>query len=224
MIISPNICVLHRVRAQLHQQSLRQAIIATTKERVGFRIGRPLNTMFIVYSSTYATANMTERICKDADIDYKLPTCLTTSLVNIVGIAWKDVRYAELLKRSPTVFNPRAYPLFAMRDGITIASSFVYKHSAATWLMREYPQAMSQRTAEIIASFLVPMTAQLFSTPLHILALDFCSRPRDIALASRVHQIVVNYRTVCAGRLMRIVPAFGVGGILNDFLKRQQQD
>lgn len=207
------------IRAQLQSKTLRQALADSWKERVGVKLGRPFNIMYTVYGTTYVTANVTERICKDAGVDHKLPTCIATSIVNIIGIAWKDIRYADLMNKVPTIFSPRSYALFALRDGITISSSFVFKHDVAEYLQENVSTFFpTKRSAELFSSFLVPMVAQLFSTPLHILALDLGSRPAA-SVGDRLYQIAANYKTVCSGRLMRIIPAFGIGGILNDYIK-----
>lgn len=77
---------------------------------------------------------------------------------------------------------------------------------------------LSHRHADLAASFAVPMAAQLLSTPLHILSLDLYSRPSAPARA-RLALIAEGYRSVVFGRVMRILPAFGLGGFLNDVIK-----
>jgi hypothetical protein len=60
-----------------------------------------------------------------------------------------------------------SFALFALRDGLTITSSFVIKNTVKDKLEAEH--GYSKNSADLIASFSVPMIAQLFSTPLHIL-------------------------------------------------------
>jgi hypothetical protein len=54
-------------------------------------------------------------------VDYKLPVAAATSAVNVVGIAWKDVRFAQIFSsRFGTAvkhFPASSYALFAIRDG-----------------------------------------------------------------------------------------------------------
>jgi hypothetical protein len=73
------------------------------------------------HRSTYLTANATKTLCQDAGVDYKLPVAATTSAVNVVGIAWKDVRFAQIFgSRFGTAvkrFPASSYALFAIRDG-----------------------------------------------------------------------------------------------------------
>ncbi len=73
----------------------------------------------------------------------------------------------------------------------------------------------SEGVADLTASFAVPMAAQLPATPLHILAMDLYAR-QQVTLASRVAEVAKGYASVTSGRVMRIIPAFGVGGLVND--------
>ena len=113
-------------------------------------------------------------------------------------------------------FPKISYALFALRDGLTIASSFVLKNIARDHLVSDY--GMAKKHADLAASFAVPMAAQLFSTPVHILSLDFFNRPNS-TFAARMSEIFKGYNSVVSGRVLRIIPAFGVGGYINDSIK-----
>ena len=52
---------------------------------------------------------------------------MATSLVNICAIAYKDREFARMCAKTPAVFPLGSYALFAMRDGLTVTSSFVLK-------------------------------------------------------------------------------------------------
>lgn len=54
-------------------------------------------------------------------------------------------------------------------------------------------------------------------------ALDLYARPQE-TLASRLRYIVERYPSVCAGRAFRIIPAFGVGGYVNDMIMETIRD
>ena len=154
--------------------------------------------------------------CDELGVDYKVPVATATSLVNVTAIALKDRAYASLTNGRAKVFPLTSYALFAVRDGLTITSSFVVKNVACQHLEQHY--GMRHRDADLAASFAVPMAAQLLSTPFHILSLDVYSRPHA-ALASRAAEVARGYAGVCSGRVMRIIPAFGVGGWLNSFIQ-----
>ena len=56
---------------------------------------------------------------------------MLTSIVNCAAIAWKDKEYAKFYQTKSTANFPKiSYGLFALRDGLTIVSSFNLKHKA----------------------------------------------------------------------------------------------
>jgi hypothetical protein len=177
-----------------------------------------LSIMNKVYTSTYVTANVTESLCNHYGIDWRLPTTIATTSVNVVAIACKDSAYARLSRQHTLAFPKLSYGLFALRDGITILSSFVVKHTVAEYLYTEY--GCSRPCAELTASLCVPMAAQIVSTPIHIYAIDIHRVATDTT-ASRLSTIQKCYYHVCLGRMLRIIPAFGVGGYLNDQMKHR---
>ena len=77
---------------------------------------------------------------------------------------------------------------------------------------------MAHRNADLAASFAVPIAAQFLSTPLHIWAMDLPNRPTASPLA-RLAAVAASYSSVLTGRVMRILPAFGLGTYVNDVVK-----
>lgn len=176
-----------------------------------------LGTINLVYGLTYLTANHVKAACDEAQVDYKLPTIAVTSAVNVSLIAWKERRFAQLLLGRPRVVPLTSYGLFALRDAMTIAASFVLKNMGRDYL--EDNLGMSHRHADLAASLSVPMVAQAFNAPLHMLALDYCARPEARRFGERVACLARNYKSIAMGRAARIVPAYGVGGFLNDVIR-----
>lgn len=121
-----------------------------------------------------------------------------------------------LNKGTAKVFPLQSYGLMALRDGLTITSSFVFKQQLQDHLERTH--GMAHRDADLAASFAVPIAAQLLSTPLHIWAMDLPNRPAASA-GARLAAVAGAYSSVLAGRVMRILPAFGLGGYINDVVK-----
>lgn len=213
------------IRSQYENMNIYKSYRDTIKNYATGRVKcyKPLIIMNGVYFSTYATANVTELYCKMYDVDNKLPTFLITSLVNIVAITYKDRAYIRLFENQTLRFPYVSYGLFAVRDSLTIGSTFVVKKDLVRLLHQEYD--MSYNVADLVSSFTIPIITQLFSTPLHILALDVYRRPYASATKRllHIHQL---YSSVCVGRMARMIPSFGVGSYLNDILrsKRYFQD
>lgn len=194
---------------------------------------RPLRVMAGVYGATYLTANTVDSLCRARGIDAHMPTFVCTSLVNIAAIAYKDAVYAQLFsKRSGhgTDAAPRnglaavrhamrmmpagSLALFAARDALTIASTFVLKRDCVDALSAHVPHNL----ADFGVSLVLPMVAQVISTPLHIVAIDLHQQPH-MTWTQRLQHMRRIYTTVCLGRMLRVVPAFGLGGFLNDMIR-----
>lgn len=206
------------IRSQINKTPFKKSLITTIEDYSNRKIGfsSPARIMFSVYFSTYTTANLTELYCKKYDLDYRMPTFIATSAVNITAIAYKDKMYSKIFSQVIHAFPKKSLGLLAVRDMLTISSSFVFKKDAIKW-MEPY---MPHNVADFMASMIVPITAQTISTPLHILAIDMYQNPNH-SLEKRCKYIAENYRSVCIGRVIRVIPAFCIGGFINDMLRNQ---
>lgn len=74
------------------------------------------------------------------------------------------------------------------------------------------------------AQFIAPAALQLFSTPLHLLGLDLYNREggkgKEVSWASRMGKVRKDWLGSAVARMGRIVPAFGVGGVVNMNVRR----
>ncbi len=61
---------------------------------------------------------------------------------------------------------------------------------------------------------------QLFSTPIHLLGLDLFNRQGRIGFGERFAQVRRDWGVCALARIGRIVPAFGVGGVVNGNVRR----
>jgi len=76
------------------------------------------------------------------------------------------------------------------------------------------------------AQFLAPAAVQVVSTPLHLLGLDLYNRPHKegkgaVSIASRTAKVLKDWAPSFAFRVCRIVPAFGVGGVVNTNMRKR---
>lgn len=220
LLVSPIMTIIDSsiIRSQLNKMDFKTSLLQTSSDYVNKNIcfKRPFGVMLLVYSSTYSTANLVELFCKKNKIDYKIPTLIATSTVNICTIAYKDKEYARMFNNVHNIFPKKSLGLFAIRDMLTISSSFVYKKDFTTWLHKYMPN----NTADLIASITLPIAAQIISTPLHILAIDIYQRP-FYNFSDRIQNIKVMYKSVCIGRVIRVLPAFCLGGFINDMLRNR---
>jgi hypothetical protein len=76
-------------------------------------------------------------------------------------------------------------------------------------------------SGQTVAQFLAPATVQIFSTPLHLLGLDLYNRGgKAVSWADRWMIVKKNWAVSAAARICRIVPAFGVGGVVNSKVRK----
>jgi len=82
-------------------------------------------------------------------------------------------------------------------------------------LSRSFEEKAMSRAS--VAQFLAPAALQLFSTPLHLLGLDLYNRPMGEGVSSRGRAAKVwrDWGKSVVARVCRIVPAFGLGGVIN---------
>lgn len=219
-LISPIMTILDTsiIRSQFENKPFNIVYKETIKNYINGKVKcyKPLKIMNGVYFSTYATANLSELYCKMNNIDNKLLTLTSTSLVNVIAIGYKDRQYIRLFENKNVSFPLKSYCLFALRDSFTIGSTFVLKKDLVKLLHNEYN--LSYNLADFLMSFTVPLIAQFFSTPIHILALDLYQKPNN-KITTRINNIYKMYSSVCTGRIIRVIPAFCFGSYLNDTLR-----
>jgi len=70
-----------------------------------------------------------------------------------------------------------------------------------------------------MAQLLCPLFIQLIGTPLHLSALDINNNPNS-TLTERITRIKSIYPSTLALRMLRFLPAYGIGGIVNIKLRK----
>lgn len=162
-----------------------------------------------VYSGTYATANVIEAACHEHELSHYYPKFVGTSIANITMGVLKDKTFARMFGVGAVKHFPQiSYLCFAVRDSITIFASFNLPHTLAKQF--GVPQASAQ--------MIVPCVAQAFASPIYLAGLDFYNNPKK-GVTQRVRFIRKEYLRTTFARVGRILPAYGVGGILNKCIR-----
>ena len=78
---------------------------------------------------------------------------------------------------------------------------------------------MKENSAMRVAQIVAPVSIQIIATPIHLLGLDLYNRP-DIQMKERVSYLKSIYANTAALRMLRFLPAFGIGGIVNIELRK----
>jgi hypothetical protein len=107
--------------------------------------------------------------------------------------------------------------LFATRDTMTILASFSLPGLISQHMQDN--QSYSKTTADTISQLLTPVSMQIISTPLHLHGLDLYNR--DHATTNeRIKFVGQEYIKTTMARMARIFPAFGVGGVINKYVRK----
>lgn len=205
---------------------------------IRFLSSSPFLIVFSLYFGTYATANIIDTLtnmvkAKSASsVTASSAKFVATSAVNMSLCIYKDARFAKWFGRpssSPAASIPRlSYLLFAARDSLTIFASFNLPSIIAPQLAN-LPPSIKTRFSTILktesgrantAQFIAPAAMQLFSTPIHLLGLDLYNRQGALGFQERFTRISRDWLVSAFARMGRIVPAFGVGGVVNANFRR----
>ena len=174
--------------------------------------------IWLVYSGTYIVANSIELLCTRNSIDWYIPKFLGSSVTNISLSLLKDQAFSKMFGVvKPKSLPPSSFVLFAMRDSITIGSSFNLPYTISQNLQHSYQ--WNKTVADTTAQLVTPVAMQLFSAPLHLLGMDIYNSPAHTS-AERAAFCKREFVKTTAARMGRVFPAFGVGGVSNFYMKK----
>jgi hypothetical protein len=170
-------------------------------------------------------------------------TFLSTCAVNVPLGVWKDVRYVQLFGRPSNSATISTIPLvakaaastvqqplqqnaqvprivgatFLFRDAITIFGSINLPPMLFPFLSDSYFVSPAIKMATLQLS--VPVLSQIVATPVHPLALDLYNNPQKSGSSPRMAKMKSKLAPTTAMRCGRIIPAFGVGLVVNTGLR-----
>jgi hypothetical protein len=195
---------------------------------------KPPALIFLTYGSTYLVTNSVDTTSSTfsnrpaSTVTAGAGKFFAGSATNIgIGI-YKDQVFVRLF--GPPGVIPRAVPLpsytlFALRDCLTIFASFNVPPILGPYLDSRFSEQLRSRmTGLSTAQFIAPALVQFISTPLHLFGLDLYNRPTTTAapvtFRERFELVRKNWAISSAARICRIVPAFGIGGVVNMKVRR----
>lgn len=172
-----------------------------------------------VYSGTYIAANTIESICERTAHPGALPKFIGSSITNTTLSMLKDKAFARMFGvGDPKPFPGISYAMFATRDSLTILASFTLPKTFGKAIHERL--SLGEQTSNNIAQITTPCMVQFVSTPLHVYGLDRYNRPEpNVTFSDRFLRIRQEYVKTVMARIARILPAFGIGGIVNKYLR-----
>lgn len=172
-----------------------------------------------VYSGTYIMANSVEAICEYQNRSSFYPKFFASSGANVSLSVMKDKAFARMFGVGQAKPLPlRSYALFATRDSMTILASFSLPGPLSLQMQKHF--ACSPSFADNTAQLFTPVSMQILSSPLHLHGLDLYNRNTQVSFADRISFIKQEYVKTTLARMARIFPAFGVGGVLNKYIRK----
>jgi len=192
-----------------------------------FLTSKPFLLILMLYGGTYTTANVLDTTT--STIRDKPASTTTsgaakfaaTSTANLSLCLYKDSQFTRLFGTvSARPVPGPTYLLFALRDCMTVFASFNLPPLLAPKIpLSESAEKYMSRTS--VAQFLAPAGIQLFSTPLHLFGLDLYNRNGGSTFADRLQKVRADWLKSSLARMARIVPAFGVGGVVNTAMRKR---
>ncbi|CAM1507794.1 Fc.00g046420.m01.CDS01 [Cosmosporella sp. VM-42] len=182
---------------------------------------------FLVYFGTYATANLFDSFhamnnCADPTTVSAAPSkFFATTAVSTGLCVYKDGYFAGLANKSPAPLL--SYLLFTSRDALTVFASFNLP-TLVTPKIAEFPFPKITPFSNLFQSddanlrliqIMSPAAAQMASTPIHLLGLDFSNRQYRLGIRERFSMIRQHITFATPLRMMRILPPFGIGNVVN---------
>jgi hypothetical protein len=195
-----------------------------------FLFSKPVGLIFMLYGGTYLTANTLDTAT--STVTNRPATHITagtakfaaSSAANVGLCIYKDQVFVKLFGPPgavPRPVPPASYLLFTLRDCLTIFASFNVPPLLGPYLNSHMSEELRKKVCGMtVSQFAAPAAVQLISTPLHLLGLDLYNRPTNVSMAERWVQVRKNWAISAGARICRIVPAFGVGGVVNMKVRR----
>ncbi|KAL4735377.1 hypothetical protein BDV11DRAFT_208565 [Aspergillus similis] len=236
LLVSPTVTIIDRslVESASYNKPVLQTLRSSTRHALAhparFIFSRAHGHVFTLYGATYTVANGTETVTRQTHPSLSdAITFACTFLVNVPLGVWKDIRFAQFFGtfNQPNLSSTaRAVPplvkqtastaaaaTLLLRDAVTIYGSFTLAQRCAD----NIPDSLASHpySKTVFTQLVVPVLSQLVATPLHLLGLDLYNRQYRVPWADRGKVVWRDLGAATAVRCARIVPAFGVGYLVN---------
>jgi len=210
--------------------SLRSSITAFLLRPQSLVFSKPFALICMLYGGTYLTANTLDTITStvqnkpSSHVTSGTAKFAASSTANVGLCLIKDQSFARLYGPGgpPRPVPFPSYVLFTLRDCMTIFASFNLPPLLGPVISKSMGKELERSlSGQTVAQFVAPAAMQLFSTPLHLLGLDLYNRAgKGTSWDDRWRIIKKNWGVSAVARMCRIVPAFGIGGVVNAKVRR----
>lgn len=176
----------------------------------------------VVYGGTYMTANCLQSYCEFEKKDPQVYKLGGTTAVNMTLGVLKDRFFAQRFGAGGVRPFPLAsWGLFIFRDTLTIGSGFTFPKPISK-LLQQHEICERVSTADKAAQIFVPLFAQFFLTPIHLLSLDIYNNAKSSPSErlTTMRGILFDSWSI---RILRTICAYSIAGIMNNGLRSELQ-
>jgi hypothetical protein len=159
-----------------------------------------------------------------------------TTFVNSSASLLKDRAYAQMFGNQSSMITQQrrvvpkmSYALWMARDFTVIGSSFVLPKTVAQFL-QETGTIPEPTRALLTAQFVTPVAAQFIAGPLHFVGYDCYNRHLNHhphwyhRVLDRTRYLSGALVEVITARVLRIIPGYSIGGVLNTYLRNAYRE
>lgn len=172
--------------------------------------------IWLVYGSTYITANSCQTICDIKKKDVGFPKLVSTFVVNTSTCIAKDRAFAKIFGAGPAKPVPNAaYGAWLARDIGSMAVFFTLPPIVGKEIAK---QTGSERSGYYAAQIGLPLAFQTIFTPIHLLGYDIYNNPNN-NVGQRVTFLKKDYLKNVGMRCVRQAPPWSFGTIANKELR-----
>mmetsp|Transcript_494 Transcript_494/g.1145 ORF Transcript_494/g.1145 Transcript_494/m.1145 type:complete len:503 (-) Transcript_494:139-1647(-) len=181
-----------------------------------------------VYGATYGAANLSDVAAERSQAEPSVAAVgkfSATTTANMAGSVLKDAAFARLFgayaaaSGAPPIVPMASYALFAVRDCLTISGAFFVPATLSAGLSAS-GAVKDDATAAALSQLVSPPLMQVVCTPLHLMALNLVNAP-GATLETRLASLAHQGPAALLARSMRMLPAYGIGGLLNGTLTKR---
>lgn len=198
-------------------QSSLNTLKKMAKNPLKFIIRKDFLWIYLVYSTTYMTANSIDSLCKITNTNDIFPKLIGVTAVNMTTSILKDRAYAYYFgsKSGNKRVTAVSMAFWLVRDVLTMAGAFVIPSRLAAYLRRK---GVEEEKSVNFSQFFCPVFFQTCLTPVHLLGYSYYEMP-VFSVMGRFWNLVGIYPGAVFIRMIRMGGAYGVGGVNNRGLR-----
>ena len=182
----------------------------------------PTRWLILVYTATYGAANTATTLSAHAGVSPTMPVLAASTCGNMSTCIAKDRAFARMYGiTAPKPLPLPSYGIFCSRDLVAMAFIFSLPPIVAPRIREAVDRRalpVSEKAVTTAAQLATPVISQVFTTPLHLLGLSMYNLT-GAPLAEHLRSLKGTYPPTVLVRMLRIIPAFSVGGVCNRHIR-----